>query len=975
MRNIRYSTALTKYMGNCSSTIMRRAAKVIMALVVPLLIVACSTKKNTAGSRQWQAFNTRYNVYFNGSEHYKEQLADMERDYEDDYTRTVLIHPAEARADNKAPQPKGDFKRTIEKMQKAIQLHSIKKKPAKKGSSAKEKEFRAREEFNPFLHNAWLMLGRAQYYNGDFSGAASTFYYISKHFKWLPNVVTEAKLWQALSYEAMDWLYEAEDILVHIKDKQLADGKLRQLYNMGMAGLKVRSEMWEEALPYLTAAASGASGSQKHRLYFLLGQVYSRLGRKDEAYKAFGKAGAGSGTSYRTKFNARIKQSEVYTGADIRPEVRRLKNMTRYSRNAEFLDQIYYAIGNLYMSRRDTAEAKKNYELGISKSTRGGIDKALVQLALGDILFAERHYVKAQPLYSEAVPQLSDNYPGYKALKKRSDVLDELGVYSGNVELQDSLLELSKLSEEEQMKICQRLADELKKKEKEEEEAAKREAALANAESAGFQSGNKNAPTTFTMNNDKSWYFYNTMTRNAGKTEFQKRWGSRRLEDDWRRRNKSTFSLDTGDNDESGDESEDKSAEGGEAADSVQLQKQSDPHYAEYYFAQIPRTPDEIQNSNDVIQEGLYNMGLILKDKLEDFSAARAEFNELDKRYPDNIYRLDVYYNMYLMAVRQNDVAEAEKYRQLIITDFPESAYGQAMKDPAYFDNLRRMNDIQNEMYEKAYTAYLDNDNKEVHKLTAEMETDFPLSDVLPKFVFIDALCYVTEKDYDKFKERLTYLLEKWPETDMTPMASSIVNDLNKGRTPLASSTNSRGMIWDIRLSNDSTQSGDTSGTPLNFDLDPNKPQYLVFAFPLDSIRSEKVLYDVARFNFSTFVVKDFDLETMNFGRIGLVIVKGFANTAEVEHYRTIMGRENNLDLPKCVRPIMISKANFELLLREGRSFDDYFRFRAEAAEKPPVPTETLENSEPAENSESAESSDPDPEPETEPENGQDTLG
>ena len=123
------------------------------AILFILSAASCSNKKNTAFSRQWQAFNTRYNVYYNGEEHYKETLKAMEAAYEDDYTRTLLTHPAEARADKKAPQPSGDFKRTIEKMQKAIQLHSIKKKPPKKGSSKKEKEFRAREEFNPFLHS------------------------------------------------------------------------------------------------------------------------------------------------------------------------------------------------------------------------------------------------------------------------------------------------------------------------------------------------------------------------------------------------------------------------------------------------------------------------------------------------------------------------------------------------------------------------------------------------------------------------------------------------------------------------------------------------------------------------------------------------------------------------------------------------------------------------------------------------------
>lgn len=111
-----------------------KGLRVIAAVVAAFLFfVSCGTKKNTPASRNWQAFTTRYNVYFNGKEHYNEQLAQMEKQYEDDYTQRVLIHPVEARANSKMPQPVGDFKRTIEKMQKAIQLHAIKNKPVKKG--------------------------------------------------------------------------------------------------------------------------------------------------------------------------------------------------------------------------------------------------------------------------------------------------------------------------------------------------------------------------------------------------------------------------------------------------------------------------------------------------------------------------------------------------------------------------------------------------------------------------------------------------------------------------------------------------------------------------------------------------------------------------------------------------------------------------------------------------------------------------
>ena len=905
---------------------MTRLCTLMYAVLAVLCVCAasCSTKKNTPVSRNWQAFTTRYNVYFNGSEHYKDQLATMEKGYADDYTRMLLTHPAEARGDNKLPQPSGDFKRTIEKMQKAIQLHSIKKKPTKKSGSAKEKAFRAREEFNPFLHNAWLTMGKAQFMNGDFLGAASTFFYISKHFTWLPEVVTEARLWQARSYCALDWTYEAENILHLVKPKDLTDKTLTRLYDITQADYMVRTEQWQEAVPYLTRAAQAASGAQKNRLWFLLGQVYTQLGQKQNAYIAYKKAGSGASTDYRTKFNARIKRSEVFTGTNIRPEVNALKSMTRYERNKEYLDQIYYAIGNLYMSRGDTALAKENYALAVEKSTRDGIDKALAQLALGTIYFDEGDYVKAQPCYSEAVPRLSDNFPDYRLLRRRSEVLDELAVYAGNVELQDSLLTLAAMTPDEQREACQRLVDELIKREKEEADAAAREEFMAQQQGQNSPM-NQNTPTQgFQVNTDKSWYFYNDMTKSAGKTEFQRKWGARKLEDDWRRRNKTSFSFDEPEAD-----SQERNDSTVAPVDSVALNKANDPHNVEYYLKQIPSTPEEIQTANTVIEEGLYNMGVILKDKLEDFPAARHEFMELDRRYPDNEYRLDVYYNMYLMAVRSDNSAQAEVWRQKILTDFPDSPYGQAMKDPQYFEHLRNMYVRQENMYTEAYEAYLDNNNNTVHTLTKEMEADYPLSPILPKFVFIDALSYLTEENYDEFKERLTYLLQKWPDTDMTDMAGAIVKGLNAGRKPHAGVANSRGMLWETRLGE--TNETGSDGQPANFERDPNKPQYLVLAFPRDSVNANQVLFDVARFNFSSFRVKDFDLEPMSFGNIGLLIIKGFANVRELEYYREIMAR-SDFGLPGAVRPIMISKANFELLLREGRSFDDYFRFQAEEA-------------------------------------------
>jgi len=924
---------------------MYKVCKYLSSLTVCVIVFAalamlCSCnarKKNTAAARHYTAFITKYNIYYNGDRHYTETLHDMEKGYEDDYTSMLFMHPAEARTNEKAPQPSGDFNRSIEKAQKAIQLRSITKKPPRKAghnSDPKYKAWMKRDEYNPFLHNAWLMMGRSQYMNGDFLGASATFFYTSKHFSWLEATVTEAQLWQARSYLALNWLFEAETILNRLKPEQLTSKELNFLYNFDMADLRLREKDYGQAVPYLEQAVKLSSGAQKTRLWFLLGQTFQRLDRKADAYKAFKKAGGASNASYRTKLNARIKQSEVYDGADIQPEVKALRRMTRYDRNKEYLDQIYYAIGNLYLSRGDTVGAIENYKLAVEKSTRSGIEKAIAQITLGALYYDRRLYELAQPCYAEAVPQLPADYPNLAVLKRRSDVLDELAVYSQNVNLQDSLLRLADMPENEQRLIINDIIEALKKKEKEEAEAARREAYLADQAAQGSQV--QSQTQQFTLNTDNSWYFYNTATRNAGKTEFQRRWGARKLEDNWRRRNKSSFSLDdfgggdpsSGDDEDTDDLAVNDTTDTGQTPEETEAAKRAeDPHYPEFYLKQIPKTPAERQVANDVIMEGLYNMGVILKDKLDDAPAALKEFDRLLTDYPDNIYRLDTYYNIYLIFMRQGNTSLADRYRMMIVSEFPDSKYGQALRNPDYIDNLRRMDAQQEALYEKAYEAYLANDNAAVHSAYEDMAERFPMSKLMPKFMFLHALAYATERRPDDFNAVLRQMLERYPDTDVAPIASAWLKGMAEGRQLRAgdSGRNVRGMIWNISLSNDTTAGGDTNGP--QFELNEKDPQLLVFVYPTDVVSTNALLFEIARHNFSSFVVKDFDIEPMNFGRLGMIVVKPFEDINEVNHYRRVMANSDSFKLPAGVRPLAISSRNFEELIRSGASLDDYFRY------------------------------------------------
>ena len=251
-----------------------------------------------------------------------------------------------------------------------------------------------------------------------------------------------------------------------------------------------------------------------------------------------------------------------------------------------------------------------------------------------------------------------------------------------------------------------------------------------------------------------------------------------------------------------------------------------------------------------------------------------------------------------------------------------------ALRDPNYIENLRRMDEVQLALYEKAYDAYLNDRNAEVHAAYDKMNTDYPMSKLMPKFMFIDALAYVTDREPEKFNAVLRDMLERYPDTDLTPYASAWLKGMAQGRKLQQGGSNMRSMLWDLRLSNDSTLTA--ADAAAQFSLDPEQKQLLVFTFATDEIAAPQLLFEIARHNFRSFVVKDFDLETMNFGRLGMIIVRGFDNMEELNHYRKVMASSADFRLPPGVRPIAISDDDFRVLLEQGRSFDEYFRYREE---------------------------------------------
>lgn len=915
---------------------MKKGFYYIILLLAVSLFWSCSTKKNTKASRFYHAFTSRYNIYFNGKTSFDEALLSMQNGYKESYSDMILMYPISAQPKEKQ-NTGGPFDRAIEKSNKAIKLHSIKAKPPKKAgwrNDPKQRAWQEQEEYNPFLKKCWLLMGQAQFYNADFLQASATFSYIARHYAHDEEVVAEARLWQARCYSEMDWFYEAEDILGKLNTNGIPKKNLNQ-YAAVYADYLVKNKQFEEAVPYFkTAIKAEKNRRQRSRMKYLLGQIYTELEQNGLAYQMFGQV-IKANPPYELEFAARIRQTEVFTGGNYQKVVKKLQRMAKSEKNKDLLDQVYYALGNLYLSREDTLNAIKNYELGVEKSTQNGLDKAICQIKLGDLYFQQRNYVKAQPNFSGALAGIQKEYKDYERVSKLSAVLDELVVHVEAVHLQDSLQTLAKMPEAERLAVIDKIIEQVKKEEEEAKKLAEKEAYLAEQEAKGTgidrpgtETGGIVLPTA---GGGSGFYFYNPQTVAQGKTAFQRKWGRRTLEDHWRRRKKemSTFNENTEEQTQQAVEGENV-AQADQAAESLESGLEpvaaDDPKTREYYIQQLPMTPEDVEASNLIIEDGLYNMAMIYKDKLEDIPLAIEAFEELERRFPQTKYLLESYYQVYLMALRAGNETVATTYKNKLMTAFPESDYTVAISDPNYAYNIRMMDVVQDSIYQQTYSSYLAEDTTAVRRNYRYVSEKYPLADLMPKFMFLDALTYVQAGDTEGFKAALKALVEKYPSADVTELAGEMLKGVLRGRMLVQGGI--KGMTWNLRfgLGEDGTLSAADSARV--FTAEPNTPYRMLLMFPTGTIDRNQLLFAVAAYNFANFMVKEFDLSFEEAGPMSMLTIKGFYSVDEALHYyKMIYGADGyGTSLDKNVAILPISDDNYETLMR-GKTLDEYILF------------------------------------------------
>ena len=854
-----------------------------------LSLAGCDMKKNTWFNRKHQALNTKYNVYYNANESFKKGYKRIEEAYAPDYSQVI---PVFAVSD---PSTKGsgtsDMNKAVEKCEQAIQKRSMQKKPKKDYEKMRDPKYVAfynQEEFNSYMDEVYMLMGKSKFHANDYLAASATFTYVTKHYTHDTRLVTQANIWKARAMKEMDWIYEADEILKRIEPEEL-DPTTANLYNGAMADLLVTQKEYKAALPYLEKAAETEKDrTQRIRFLFVAAQIYQLLGDKDKAFTLYEKV-IKANPSYQMSFNAKIRETEVVSDKHSTESlVNRLQKMAKNKNNEDYLDQIYYAIGNIYLAKKDTAQAIENYLLSVEKSTRNGKEKAQTLITLGDLYYERPDYVQAQPCFSEASSLIDHKHNDYQRVSRLASVLDELVQNYNTYKLQDSLLILSTASKSDLTAAINRqiaLIIEEEKKERERRQKEYEEQKQLELEIENMAVMDQRA---LGANQGSTWYFYVKSTVDKGKLEFRKKFGQRRLEDNWNRKNKAiaVFSeeslSDMIDMDalKLEDSSEEGSTETAEGENKQTVANEANPKRPEYYLKQIPFSDEQKKSAHEQLSEALFNLGVIYDEKLNDHERAFQAFEEFARRYPNDPRTADGFYCCYRIASKLGDTQLTDKYRDKLLTDYPNSKYAKILSQPDFKLKLEKMKEVQDSLYERTYAASLNGQFNEVKENTAYMETNYPVSSLMPKFLLLNALSIGKTAGKDTFASALNNLLERYPTSDVSSMAKDILALINQGNKP--EQGKSIGGLMTLREENrkeEAAENGvvESKGFTVSFD----SPYIFAILIDTTKVNSNKLLYETATYNFTKFLIKDFDLDIKE----GVLSVSGLDNYDEALWY------------------------------------------------------------------------------------------
>ena len=743
----------------------RVSYKFLITLGLLLFLTDCSVEKNTGTTRFYHGLTSRFNIYFNGYESFKEGVLKIDKGYKDDFSEMLRVF------ENSDPSTvslcSSNMETAIQKASKLISLKSITAKPdfdSKKELSEKEKALLEQKEFNEWVDDSYFLIAKARFFKHEFNDATSVFSYCIAEAN-DPEIKTESSIWLARINSETGSYIEANRLLNEIELDPKSPRELRALYSTTLADLFIKQKKYQEAIDPLSNSLKLISGKRaRYRFTYLLAQLYERTGDPEKAISLYRDV-VKMNPPYDVEFNARINIAGVFDVNSGNPEdIRKdLEKMLKDSKNKDFQDQIYYALGNMMKKEGKEKEALEYYRKSASSSSLNQNQKGKSYLALAKHYYSIPDYMNAGKFYDSTVYFLDEKYPDYKDLKTKSQNLNSLVTHLTVIQTEDSLQKVAAMSQNERDALISGIIDKIIKAESE----GKTSEYADRANIGQYYENERRFQDNIAQ--EGKWYFYNQTALTFGRTEFRRKWGERRLEDNWRRSNKARVSVQqvTTGQDEKGKAKSDTS------------KAVMDYKKPEFYLKNLPLNDTLLKISNEKIANAYFNAGKVFAEKIADPQKAAESYESLLSRYPDNELVPETLYDLYKLYKEENS-QKSEISRQRLLEKYPESEFAKIISDPDYYNKKMAEMRMSEKLYQEAYNFYIIENFRESIAACDSAIKNNPSDNLAPKFMLLRAYSVARTSDERSFKEELNRLIKAWPATEEGKKAAEISAYLNK---------------------------------------------------------------------------------------------------------------------------------------------------------------------------------------------------
>ena len=715
---------------------------IISGVLATLLFSSCSTKKDAFINRNWHALNTKYNTLYNGNIAFEEGRNTLNETYQDDYFEVLPIERLEVSGEIKLDSEDNNpnFLKAEEKATKAIQRHSMDIKD---------------EERNPQTDEAFLLLGKARYFDERYIPALESFNYILNKYT-ESDKLNEANIWR----EKVNIRLENEDLAIknlkrlmkfeQLKDQEYADARAM------MAQAYINLHAPDTAIQNLKIASHYTKKNpEKGRYYFIIGQLFNQLGYKDSANYAFDKVIELNRKSPRVyMINAEIeKLKNIKVGQENKEEVLDyLTDMEENRENRPFLDKIFRQIAEFHLSQESDSLAISYFNKSLRASQNKPKLNALNYENLAEYNFDKSSYKVAGAYYDSMLTNLVENTKKFRSIQKKLDNLEDVIKYEDIVQYADSVITLYQMPKEEQLAYFGKYIEDLQKAE---EAAQKKE---KDRITDGFAAFNKSKGG---KENKGKFYFYNITSLGYGQNDFKNKWGNRELTDDWRWSDKSIVAS-----------RDDVAQNTASLADTLGLVGEDEKFSLDYYMNRLPTDVGVIDSLKTERNFANYQLGLIYKEKFNEYVLAAGKLEDVLASDAEERLILPSKYNLYKIYEEVGSPLK-ENMKADIIANHGDSRYAEILLNPQAV--LADNSDSPEKRYEALFKQF--NEQRFLQVITGAEENinRFTGDPIVPKFEMLKANAIGRLQGFEPFKEALNYVALTYPNNPEGKKAEQMV--------------------------------------------------------------------------------------------------------------------------------------------------------------------------------------------------------